>query len=277
MVAHVLGRLDQLVDEPHGADEVGALEGLHDRVAPRSQPSRSARRDSISLSERSSIGDRLEAGPDMPARDWAVTREVSRPGAARAIVGPCGSQASYRRPPRPCTRSGSATRSSRSPTSATTRPRHAASPADAQRASARDSSRHEIDARVREITARGERSTSSTPTLGGLEPDLIVTQAVCEVCAVSYDDVRAVAARLPGRPRRALARPETGFDDVLDDLGAAGRGLRRGASRGVGCGPASSAARNAGRCRRPAPTARACVALEWLDPPYVGGPLGSRR
>ena len=28
--------------------------------------------------------------------------------------------------------------------------------------------------------------------LADLRPDLVVTQAVCEVCAVSFDDVRAV-------------------------------------------------------------------------------------
>ena len=34
----------------------------------------------------------------------------------------------------------------------------------------------------------------------GARPDLIVTQALCAVCAVSFDDVRAVAARLPSAP-----------------------------------------------------------------------------
>src|SRR5207249_2278833 len=48
----------------------------------------------------------------------------------------------------------------------------------------------EIDARVRELTARGEALYElDEPTLGRLEPDLIVTQALCAVCAVSYDDV----------------------------------------------------------------------------------------
>ena len=66
MVAHVLGRLDQLVDEPHGFDEVGELVGLLDRLIRLSQPSRSARRDSISLSERRSMAIGLTAGPEGP-------------------------------------------------------------------------------------------------------------------------------------------------------------------------------------------------------------------
>ena len=40
-------------------------------------------------------------------------------------------------------------------------------------------------------------------------PDLIVTQAVCEVCAVSFDDVRAVAERLPTQPDVISLDPST--------------------------------------------------------------------
>ena len=52
----------------------------------------------------------------------------------------------------------------------------------------------EVDARVRELTGRGEALYElDEPALARLMPDLIVTQALCAVCAVSYDDVRAVA------------------------------------------------------------------------------------
>ena len=39
------------------------------------------------------------------------------------------------------------------------------------------------------------------------QPDLIVTQALCAVCAVSYEDVKAVAERLDSAPAGDLARP----------------------------------------------------------------------
>src|SRR5205814_126970 len=70
-------------------------------------------------------------------------------------------------------------------------------------------------------------------------PDLVVTQAVCEVCAVSYDDVVAVAARLPTRPRVLSLDPST-LGDVLADVTRlaeaagvpdAGRALAAGAER----------------------------------------------
>src|SRR5918996_4592316 len=49
----------------------------------------------------------------------------------------------------------------------------------------------EIDARVREVTGRGEALYRlDEDRLAPLAPDLIVTQALCAVCAVSYDDVR---------------------------------------------------------------------------------------
>jgi iron complex transport system substrate-binding protein len=128
----------------------------------------------------------------------------------------------------------------------------------------------EIDARVREITARGESLYGlDQARLASLEPDLIVTQALCAVCAVSYDDVRAVAARIPSRPDVISLDPEH-LDEVLDDLvrladacGAHRRGERlRDELRGR---LAAVADRVTGRPRR------RVAALEWLDPPYAGG------
>ena len=76
----------------------------------------------------------------------------------------------------------------------------------------------EIDARVRALTGRGESLYRlDERTLAELDPELIVTQALCAVCAVSYDDVRAVAARLPSRPEVISLDPET-LDGVLLDL-----------------------------------------------------------
>ena len=54
-----------------------------------------------------------------------------------------------------------------------------------------------IDAAVREKTSGGEAIYSlDAATLKELEPDLIITQALCPVCAVGYDDVAAVAEEM---------------------------------------------------------------------------------
>jgi iron complex transport system substrate-binding protein len=68
----------------------------------------------------------------------------------------------------------------------------------------------EIDAKVKEVIGEGRALyTLDEERLAELEPDLIVTQAVCEVCAVSYDDVVEVAGRLPSRPRVLQQDPTT--------------------------------------------------------------------
>src|SRR3954449_9202079 len=76
----------------------------------------------------------------------------------------------------------------------------------------------EIDRQVRERTGRGEAIYElDEDELHYLEPDLIVTQAVCEVCAVSFDDVRAVAERIPSAPRVLSLDPST-LGEVLADF-----------------------------------------------------------
>jgi iron complex transport system substrate-binding protein len=128
----------------------------------------------------------------------------------------------------------------------------------------------EVDRRVREVTGRGEALYElDEALLAELEPDLIVTQALCAVCAVSYDDVRAVAARLSSAPSVLSLDPET-LDEVLDDLVVLAEAAGR---RDLGV---ELRERLAGRVQAVkeavtgAPRPRV-VALEWLDPPYVGG------
>jgi iron complex transport system substrate-binding protein len=128
----------------------------------------------------------------------------------------------------------------------------------------------EIDRVVRETVAAGRPLYElDAARLEELEPDLIVTQAVCEVCAVSYDDVVAVAATLPSRPRVLSLDPLT-LDDVLNDLvrvaeaageSAAGRHARDAARQRL-----MSVARSVAGADRPR-----VLAIEWLDPPFVAG------
>ena len=60
----------------------------------------------------------------------------------------------------------------------------------------------EIDAAVKELTMQGESIYElDVEELHDLRPDLIVTQALCSVCAVSYDDVRAIAEEIETRPQ----------------------------------------------------------------------------
>lgn len=105
--------------------------------------------------------------------------------------------------------------------------------------------------------------------LAELAPDLIVTQAVCDVCAVSFEDVQAVAARLPGRPRVLQQDPST-LGEMLEDVvrlaevaGVAEQGHE---TRGELEGRLAAV-----RAAVAGATTPRVIALEWLDPPYVGG------
>ena len=128
----------------------------------------------------------------------------------------------------------------------------------------------EIDAAVRELTGAGEAIYAlDEELLDRLAPDLIVTQAVCAVCAVSHDEVCTVAAGLPGDPPVLSLDPGT-LAEVLDDLprlaeacgvGERGERLRDDLTERLECVRAAVAG-------EPRPRV---LALEWLDPPYIGG------
>ena len=49
-----------------------------------------------------------------------------------------------------------------------------------------------------------------------LAPDLIITQALCPVCAVSYEEVAELAAELPSRPRVIALDPHTVGESLAD-------------------------------------------------------------
>lgn len=128
----------------------------------------------------------------------------------------------------------------------------------------------EIDAAVKEVVGEGRALYSlDEERLAELAPDLIVTQAVCEVCAVSYDDVVAVAGRLPSRPR-VLQQDPSRLGEVLEDV------TRLGEAAGI----EARARELRGELERRLEAVRVAVdgverprvlALEWLDPPFLGG------
>lgn len=128
----------------------------------------------------------------------------------------------------------------------------------------------EIDRLVRERTERGESIYAlDEQALQALQPDLIVTQALCTVCAVSYDDVRAIADRLDSRPRVLSLDPHT-VGEVLGDV----RTIAEAAdARDAGVDLVAEAAGRIDRVRLGTRDLRpvAVAALEWLDPIFVAG------
>lgn len=111
--------------------------------------------------------------------------------------------------------------------------------------------------------------TLAEETIAGLAPDLIVTQQLCPVCAVSTAQVGAALAPLPRCPEVLSLDPRT-LGDVLADIRRVGERTGREAAAAA---LAVALERRLEIVRRrvagrPRPRV---LALEWLDPPFAGG------
>jgi iron complex transport system substrate-binding protein len=128
----------------------------------------------------------------------------------------------------------------------------------------------EIDRHVRRHLHQGSSIyTLDAELLEELAPDLILTQELCAVCAVSYEIVARAARRLRGDPRIVSLEPSS-LDDVYENIETVG----------ALTGTTQKAAIVVGKLRARAETLRAHVTgsahprtlvLEWTDPPMSGG------
>ena len=81
----------------------------------------------------------------------------------------------------------------------------------------------EIDAAVREhLETSNALYTIDVPLLQSLEPDLLVTQALCDVCAVSEGDVQQTLSVLKGHPDLINLEPMT-LGEVFDTIAMVGK------------------------------------------------------
>jgi iron complex transport system substrate-binding protein len=128
----------------------------------------------------------------------------------------------------------------------------------------------EIDAAVRARTQEGKAIYELDEwRLADLEPDLIVTQALCAVCAVSYDDVVKIAEELDPVPQVISLDPKT-LGEAMGDIRtiAQATGARDAALDLVTRQRARiDAVRRAVKGAEPVSVA----AIEWLDPVFIAG------
>ena len=128
----------------------------------------------------------------------------------------------------------------------------------------------EIDAAVKERTLAGESIYElDTEALHDLRPDLIVTQALCSVCAVSYDDVRAIAEEINTQPMVISLDPHT-VGEVLGDARTLAQVTDR---KDAAVDLVRDASDRIDRIRLAVRGAKRprVAALEWLDPPFAAG------
>ncbi|CAB4936947.1 unannotated protein [freshwater metagenome] len=127
-----------------------------------------------------------------------------------------------------------------------------------------------VDLAVRERSERGEPLYAlDGELLLDLEPDLIVTQALCEVCAVRPDDVVAIAGEL-AEPAQIVALAPSTLGETMGDIrtlaqatGARAEALDLIARQRERIDRVESALRDVERV--------GTVALEWLDPVFTAG------
>jgi len=128
-----------------------------------------------------------------------------------------------------------------------------------------------IDKQVRQqLENRNALYDLDTELLHRLQPDLLVTQALCDVCAVSAEEVDVLACELPV-PARVVNLEPFSLEDVFDTI-------RRIASA---CGVPERADELVATYRQRIDKVRQRVArrderpgvafLEWLEPPFNGG------
>ena len=106
--------------------------------------------------------------------------------------------------------------------------------------------------------------------LAEVRPDLIVTQDLCEVCAVSFSDVERAVAKLAGEACRIVSLPPTRLDDVFEDLRRVGVAI--GAEERAEACIAGYRDRIAAIARRAAraPERPTVLTIEWLEPIMIG-------
>ncbi len=107
--------------------------------------------------------------------------------------------------------------------------------------------------------------------LESLEPDVIVTQDLCDVCAVSLDDVRAALKQMAKRDVEVVSLAPTELHHVWADVRQVGRALGRAeegeaAARRLEARVAAIAERSAAVGTRPS-----VLTVEWVDPVMIGG------
>ena len=134
---------------------------------------------------------------------------------------------------------------------------------------------HELDAAGidRHVRARVHEGSSlyglDDDKLAALEPDLIVTQELCAVCAVSYEIVDRAAKRLRGDPRIVSLEPSS-LEDVFSTIAFLGEltGAHEGAAHLI----ASLRERvDALRSHVASRKRERVLVLEWTDPPMSAG------
>lgn len=115
--------------------------------------------------------------------------------------------------------------------------------------------------------------TLDMETLHELQPDIIITQALCNVCAVAEEDVKAAACELPGNPRVINLEPLS-LEDVYQTILLVGENCQcpdQAQTIAANLRQREQQVRQRTKQRVPQADRPNVGFLEWLDPPFNAG------
>lgn len=132
----------------------------------------------------------------------------------------------------------------------------------------------EIDEWVRRaLRENGTIYTIDEPLVQKLRPDVILTQKLCDVCAIGYGTVAKLAQTLPGPPRVVNLEPSS-LADIFGDIRrvADACDVRERAENLVV--NLSERVENVRERSARIPDRPRCFLMEWVDPPFCSGHWG---
>lgn len=127
-----------------------------------------------------------------------------------------------------------------------------------------------VDRQVREFLERGESLYSvDRSALAAIEPDLIVTQDLCHVCAATPDDLATALVHLRHKPRIVTLNPHS-LADICADIRVLGEATGRSEQASEVIEEFEQGVEMVERAIASFPRQRV-LCLEWLDPLYIAG------
>jgi len=132
----------------------------------------------------------------------------------------------------------------------------------------------EVDERVRRaLRDNGSIYTIDESLLQTLQPDVILTQKLCDVCAVGYGTVAKLAQTLPVPPRLVNLQP-TSVADIFDDIRRVAHACDAHEHAETLVASLSQRVENVRERAATIPDRPRCFLMEWVDPPFCSGHWG---
>lgn len=129
----------------------------------------------------------------------------------------------------------------------------------------------EIDVLVREqVKSKTALYSLDLPTLESLRPDLIVTQALCDVCAVAEEDVRDAVVSLPATPRVINLEP-TSLEELFQAIAVVGEAANCSSRAGELIASLRHRVSVIEQRSSQIESKPTVLLLEWIDPPFSAG------